>query len=69
MTAGFVVVLWIALSASTALHAEQPPHGGTESTVPALLDFHEVIYPIWHDAYPAKNYSALRGYAPRVKEI
>jgi hypothetical protein len=39
----------------------------TESTVPALLAFHDIIYPIWHTAYPEKDYAALRGYGPRIK--
>jgi hypothetical protein len=33
-----------------------------ESRLPALEDFHEVIYPIWHTAYPEKDYKALRGF-------
>jgi len=28
--------------------------------VPELEAFHEVIYPIWHTAYPSKDYDALR---------
>jgi len=32
----------------------------TDSSVPALYDFHEIIYPIWHTAYPEKNYSMLK---------
>jgi hypothetical protein len=28
--------------------------------VPQLEAFHEVIYPIWHTAYPAKDYDALK---------
>jgi hypothetical protein len=39
----------------------------TESSVPELSAFHEVIYPIWHTAYPEKDYAALRKYAPEVK--
>lgn len=33
----------------------------TETKIPALEDFHEVIYPIWHTFYPEKDYKALRG--------
>lgn len=28
--------------------------------VPELDEFHEVMYPIWHTAYPAKDYDALK---------
>lgn len=31
-----------------------------DSSVPELFDFHEVIYPIWHTAYPEKNYAMLK---------
>jgi hypothetical protein len=41
----------------------------TESSVPELTAFHEIIYPIWHTAYPDKDYAALRGYAPEVKSL
>ena len=34
-----------------------------KAEVPALDEFHDVIYPIWHVAYPSKDYSALRSYA------
>lgn len=37
-----------------------------QAEVPALNDFHDVIYPIWHVAYPSKDYSALRNYAEDV---
>ncbi len=33
-----------------------------QAEVPALSDFHEVIYPIWHVAYPSKDYEALQSY-------
>jgi len=38
----------------------------TDSSVPALNDFHEIIYPIWHTAYPEKNYSMLKEMVPEV---
>ena len=41
----------------------------TESKVPELSAFHEVIYPIWHTAYPEKDGAALREYAPEVKRL
>jgi hypothetical protein len=41
----------------------------TESTVPELTAFHDVIYPIWHTAYPEKDGAVLRSYAPEVKRL
>lgn len=46
-----------------------PQSQETESTVPELTAFHEIIYPIWHTAYPDKDGSALRSYAPEVKSL
>lgn len=37
------------------------------SRVPALSDFHEVIFPMWHTAYPEKDILALKGYVPQIK--
>jgi hypothetical protein len=37
------------------------------SSVPELTNFHEMIIPIWHTAYPAKDINALKGYVPRIK--
>jgi len=39
-----------------------------DSSIPELSDFHEVIYPIWHSAYPEKDYAALRGYLEDVNQ-
>lgn len=36
-------------------------------TVKELMDFHEIIYPMWHDAYPSKDYEALKGFVPQIK--
>ncbi|MCL5031175.1 MAG: hypothetical protein M1480_19400 [Bacteroidetes bacterium] len=41
----------------------------TESKVPELEQFHEVIYSIWHTAYPEKDYAALRSYAGEVNSL
>jgi hypothetical protein len=37
-----------------------------EARVPALSAFHEVIYPLWHDAWPKKDVDALVALAPKV---
>jgi len=52
------------LSASCPLQEEE-----TESRVEELSDFHEIIYPIWHTAYPEKDYAALREYVPEVNRL
>jgi hypothetical protein len=37
------------------------------SSVPELSEFHEIIYPMWHEAYPAKDYNTLKGFVPQIK--
>jgi hypothetical protein len=36
-------------------------------TVPELIKFHDVIYLIWHEAYPAKDIKALKNFVPEIK--
>ncbi len=40
----------------------------TSSTVPALRDFHSVIFKIWHTAWPQKNYDMLAALLPEVEK-
>ncbi len=37
------------------------------SKIPELAEFHEIIFPIWHTAYPAKDINALKAYVPQIK--
>jgi hypothetical protein len=37
-----------------------------EARVPALSAFHEVVYPLWHNAWPKKDVVALVALAPKV---
>jgi len=37
------------------------------ASVPELFAFHEIIYPIWHTAYPAKDIKALKGFVPQIR--
>jgi len=41
----------------------------TESSVPELEAFHEIIYPIWHTAYPEKDIAALKGFVPEINKL
>jgi hypothetical protein len=36
------------------------------SSVPELFDFHEVVYPMWHTAYPNKDYTLFKQLLPEV---
>jgi len=64
----FCILLIVSLfSLCLALPAEHIPDPETESTVAELIEFHEVIYPIWHTAFPAKDFAALRGFLPEIE--
>jgi len=62
------VLIICLLSLGFVLVGDQMPDPDTESTVPELIDFHDIIYPIWHTAFPAKDYKALRGFVTEINE-
>jgi hypothetical protein len=55
-----------------ATPAAQPPQATRPAdqtpTVPALDAMHEVIMPMWHDAWPNKDYKALAGMLPAIEK-
>jgi len=55
-------VLGVMLSAQTK--TEESSYG-----VPELEAMHEVIYPVWHTAYPQKDLAALRGFLPEIEKL
>lgn len=57
------------LFSAAALAAIASPAQETESAVPELAAFHEVIYPIWHTAYPDKDIAMLKSLVPQVDEL
>jgi hypothetical protein len=54
----------LTLIAGAAYSAED-----TDSRVPELEAFHEIIYPIWHTAYPEKDIAALKSYVPEIQKL
>jgi len=58
-----IALVFVAVAAAPALSQE------TESTVAELSAFHEVIYPIWHTAYPEKDIAMLKSLVPQVNEL
>ncbi|MCJ7553795.1 MAG: hypothetical protein MUO34_07915, partial [Ignavibacteriaceae bacterium] len=54
------VFLFAALSFNSAGFAqEQKEISETSADVPELFSFHDVIYPIWHTAFPNKDIEML----------
>jgi hypothetical protein len=54
-------------SAGISYSQEKIDSSEITSSVPSLTDFHEIIFPMWHTAYPAKDISALQGFVPQIK--
>jgi len=55
------LILILTLLLYLQLFAQDDQHSSeVNSSVPELFEFHEVIYPIWHTAYPEKNYAMLK---------
>ncbi len=41
----------------------------TSSSIPKLSEFHEVIYVLWHTAYPQKDYELIKKHQPDVAQF
>jgi len=55
------MILITALLTCFPLYSQDQEHSSEiDSSVPELFEFHDIIYPIWHTAYPEKNYSMLK---------
>ncbi len=59
----------VCLPGFTVLAEAQDILKETKSEVPELAAFHEIIYPIWHTAYPEKDYAALRKYVADINRL
>jgi hypothetical protein len=44
-----------------------PSHAEMRAEVPELVGLHEVIRPLWHEAWPNKDYAAMRGMLPEIQ--
>jgi len=40
-----------------------------DADVPALHDLHGVVYPLWHDAYPDKDYALIKELLPEADSL
>lgn len=60
----FLILFTLLFVNSAALSQTQD----TVWRVQELEDFHEVMYPIWHTAYPAKDFDALKKFVDEVNE-
>ncbi|RPI29360.1 MAG: hypothetical protein EHM61_01830 [Acidobacteria bacterium] len=58
-----VLLILISLPALAFQHDSE-----AKSEVPVLSDFHEVIFVIWHEAWPAKDHAKLRSLLPEIEK-
>lgn len=65
---GFIIVM-VALAVLGGFAQETASSPETRSSVPELEAFHEIIYPIWHTAYPEKDIAALKGFVPQINDL
>ncbi|MFA5011903.1 MAG: hypothetical protein WC644_08080 [Ignavibacteria bacterium] len=65
----FLILLFAVLSFITINAKAQNTIDSTEitSSVPELYEFHDIIYVIWHEAYPSKDIAALKGMVEKIK--
>lgn len=68
----FIFTLFLVFCFSSILAQTQTsPQKVTEMSKPrleGLIEFHDVVYSVWHSAYPDKDYQAIRDAVPAFKE-
>lgn len=62
------IVLFIAVSVNNKAEAQCVDSTEIQWTVNELFDFHDVIADIWHNAFPEKDFTKMKGYVGAVKE-
>ena len=65
-----LTLLVLAFTCQPLLSQEATKDGASETsaTVPALNDFHTVIFKIWHTAWPKKDYDMLTALLPEIEQ-
>ena len=58
-------IVWAAAPAGAQEHSSTAE---TQAQVPALTEFHPVIYSLWHDAWPKKDFDALKALLPAIEQ-
>jgi hypothetical protein len=62
----FALLLFTLAASGIFANAQRPEE--TVASVPALNSFHEVIYKIWHEAWPKKDTAILQQLLPEVEK-
>ena len=62
------IVACLGLVMPAAAFAQAPKEAEIKSEVPAFTAMHEIIYPLWHEAWPAKDHAALTALLPKIEK-
>jgi len=64
-----LILLVLAFTCQSLLSQELPKDRATETSanIPALIEFHKVIFKIWHTAWPNKDYDMLTVLLPEIE--
>ena len=60
------LLLFLLCSFNNSFSQHEDQISEIDSSVPELFDFHEVVYPMWHTAYPNKDYALFKQLLPEV---
>ena len=64
----FISLIIILLGVAVVSAEKLPEPGETSSNVPALWACHDVIVPLWHEAWPNKDLALMRQLMPKIEE-
>jgi len=62
------LVIFLFLTSTFQILQAQETDWEVSATVPALTDFHKVIYKIWHTAWPNRNTDMLTALLPEIEK-
>jgi hypothetical protein len=63
----FLCLLLCVVLCAISVAQEEERHAETKAEVPALADFHEVIYQLWHTAWPERDIAMLVELLPGIE--
>lgn len=61
-----VLLVFVLCSFNNSFSQNEDHSTEINSSVPELSDFHEVVYPLWHTAYPNKDFALFKQLLPDV---
>jgi hypothetical protein len=64
----YSLIVFVFILSANLFAQEEECADETNTNIPALAEFHEVIYPIWHTAYPAKDIEMLKSFVEEVNQ-